>query len=319
MTRPSAARIVFAFLIVYVIWGSTYLAIRFAVESLPVLLYAAVRFVVAGAALYAAVVVRGMPRVTLAHWRDAAIVGALLLLLGNGLVSIAERTVPSGVAAVIVATVPLDVVLLQWLTMRRRPAASIFGAIVIGLAGVALLIGPAGFAGSERIDLFGSLLLVVASVAWAAGSLYSSRAAVPSTPILATAMQQLAGGALLLVAGAAMGELGALDASTFTPRSIVALLYLIVFGSLVAFTAYIWLLRNVPPAVVSTYAFVNPMVAVFLGWAIAGEEITARTIIASAIIVVAVAIITIAQARNALRDRRERDADGNRSTATAAK
>ncbi|OLC54105.1 MAG: hypothetical protein AUH85_12560 [Chloroflexi bacterium 13_1_40CM_4_68_4] len=292
---------------------------RFAVESLPVMLYAAVRFLVAGAALYAAVAVRGMPRVTFAHWRDAAIVGALLLLVGNGLVSIAERTVPSGVAAVIVATVPLDVVLLQWVTTRRPPSGSVFGAIVIGLLGVALLIGPAGFSGTERIDLLGSGLLVIASLSWAAGSLYSSRASVPSTPILATAMQQLTGGAMLLLAGAAMGEFATVDPATFTPRAVGALIYLIVFGSLVAFTAYIWLLRNVPPALVSTYAFVNPMVAVFLGWAIAGETISARTIVASAIIVAAVAIITIAQARNALRQRRGREADGTESEATAAK
>ena len=306
MSRPSLTQIVIAFGLVYVVWGSTYLAIRVAVESLPILLYAGVRFVIAGAALYLAVALRGLPRITALHWRDAAIVGGLLLLGGNGFVSFAERTVPSGIAAVIVATVPLDIVLLQWLWTRARPSWSLLGAIVIGLGGVALLVGPAGLGGSGRVDPGGAAMLIVASVSWAAGSLYSSRAATPATPILATAMQQLAGGALLLVAGVVTGEPGSLDPAQFTTRSLGALLYLILFGSLVGFTAFIWLLRNVPPALVSTYAFVNPIVAVYLGWAILGEEIGLRTLLASAIIVVAVAIITIEQARNAIRIRRER-------------
>ncbi|HYY55382.1 MAG TPA: EamA family transporter [Candidatus Dormibacteraeota bacterium] len=306
---PSLTQIVVAFALVYVVWGSTYLAIRVAVESLPVLLYAGVRFVVAGAVLYAAVAARGLPRVTRVHWRDAAIVGGLLLLGGNGLVSFAERTVPSGVAAVIVATVPLDMVLLDWVWRRSRPSWPLLAAIGIGLVGVALLVGAAGFTDAARVDPLGAGALIVASLSWAAGSLYSSRARTPATPILATGMQQLAGGALLLGAGAVTGELSALDPATFTARSLAALLYLIVFGSLVGFTAYIWLLRNVSPALVSTYAFVNPVVAVFLGWAILAEEITVRTVVASAIIVVAVAIITLEQARRAIGERREREAE----------
>ena len=304
--KPSLTQIVIAFALVYVVWGSTYLAIRVAVESLPILLYAGVRFVIAGVVLYAAVALRGLPPISRRHWRDAAIVGALLLLGGNGLVSFGERTVPSGIAAVIVATVPLDMVLLSWAWTRRQPSWSLLAAIAIGLVGVALLVGAFGVAGT-RIDPFGAALLVVASVSWAAGSLYSSRAAMPATPILATAMQQIAGGVLLLAAGGATGELVSLDPTTFTTRSLVALAYLITFGSLVGFTAYIWLLRNVAPAVVSTYAFVNPVVAVFLGWAILGEEISLRTIVASAIIVLAVAIITIEQARHAIGERRERE------------
>jgi drug/metabolite transporter (DMT)-like permease len=305
--RPSLTQVIVAFALVYVIWGSTYLAIRVAVESLPVLLYAGVRFLVAGAILFAAIALRGLPRIGAVHWRDAFIVGGLLLLGGNGLVSFGERTVPSGIAAVIVATVPLDMVLLNWAWTRRRPSLPLVAAIGIGLIGVALLVGPANIAGSEHVDPFGAALLVVASISWAAGSLYSSRAKLPGSPLLATGMQQLAGGALLFAAGALTGELGGLDPATFTARSVIALLYLIAFGSLVGFTAYIWLLRNVAPAVVSTYAFVNPVVAVFLGWAILGEEISVRTIVASAIIVIAVAIITIEQARNAIRVRRERE------------
>lgn len=261
------------------------------------------RFLIAGGVLYAAVGIRGLPRTTATHWRDASIVGACLLLGGNGLVSVGELTVPSGIAAVIIATVPLAMVVLHWWPGGHRPAASTLVAIVLGLVGVAILVGPASFAGSERVDLFGAGALLAASLVWAVGSLYSRRAAVPSTPLLATAMQQLAGGALLLAVGVATGELGALDPSRFKPSSLAALLYLIVFDSLVAYTAYVWLLRNVRPALVSTYAFVNPVVAVFLGWAIAGEAISLRTIVASAIIVVAVAIITVEQAVSAVRER----------------
>ncbi|OLC53143.1 MAG: hypothetical protein AUH85_14890 [Chloroflexi bacterium 13_1_40CM_4_68_4] len=172
---------------------------------------------------------------------------------------------------------------------------------------MALLVGPDDLAGDGRVDPAGALVLVVASLAWAAGSLYSRRAAAPS-PLLATGMQQLVGGALLLGAGALTGELGDLHPETFTAKSLLALSYLIVFGSLGGFTAYIWLLRHVQPALVSTYAYVNPVVAVFLGWALAAEPITERTLIASAIIVGAVAIITTEQARIAVRDRRDREA-----------
>jgi drug/metabolite transporter (DMT)-like permease len=315
----SATQVVVAFALVYVVWGSTYLAIRVAVESLPILLYAGVRFLVAGAVLYGVFALRGLPRITARHWRDAAIVGALLLLGGNGMVSVAERTVPSGIAAVIIATVPLAMVLLNWASSRRRPSAPLLGAIGLGLAGVALLVGPSGSAASGRVDPVGAGLLVLASVSWAAGSLYSSRAAIPSSPLLATGMQELAGGALLILAGALTGEVASLDPGAFTGRSLIALLYLIAFGSLVGFTAYIWLLRHVAPELVSTYAFVNPVIAVFLGWMVLGEEISLRTIVASGIIVLAVAIITVEQARNAIRERRERESAEAEPAASVAK
>lgn len=305
--RAPAGQVAAALLTVYVIWGSTYLAIRFAIETLPVFSYAGLRFLIAGAVLYAVVRVQGGERPSRAHWRDAAVVGGLLLLGGNGLVSIAELTVPSGLAAVIIATVPLWMVLLHWWPGGVRPSFAVVVATLVGLGGVALLVGPAELAGTGRVDPLGAGLLVLASLSWAAGSLYSRRAAVPSRPLLATGMQQLAGGVLLLVAGGLAGEFGALRPETFSGRSLLALAYLVVFGSLVAFTAYIWLLRHAPPALVSTYAFVNPVVAVFLGWWLAAEPITPRTVLASAVVVGAVAIITMEQARNAIRDRRERD------------
>ena len=218
-----------------------------------------------------------------------------MLLGGNGLVSFAERTVPSGIAAVIIATVPLWMVLLHWGTGGGRPSIATGGAVLLGLAGVGLLVGPADLGGADRVDPLGAALLVVASLAWAAGSLYSRRAAVPAVPLLATGMQQLAGGALLVGAAALGGELTSLHPETFSARS------------LIAYTAYIWLLRTVQPALVGTYAFVNPVVAVFLGWALAAEPFTERTLVASAVVVLAVAIITAEQARDAVRDRRERD------------
>ncbi len=314
MGHPGLPAILAAFAAVYLVWGSTYLAIRFAVESLPVFLYAGVRFVVAGAILYVAARALGGARPARAHWRDAAIVGALLLLVGNGGVSVAEQTVPSGITAVLVATVPLWMVLLHWWPGGVRPTWPIVAAIVLGLIGVVLLVGPADLAGGGRVDPFGAVVLVIASLGWAAGSLYSRRATA-SSALLATGMQQLAGGALLLAAGALSGELTSLRPEAFTPKSLLALAYLITFGSLVGFTAYIWLLRHVQPALVSTYAYVNPVVAVFLGWLLAAEPITPRTLLASSIVVGAVAIITTEQARVAARERREREAEPEGSVA----
>lgn len=304
--RAPLWQIVAAFAAVYLVWGSTYLAIRFAVESLPVFSYAGVRFVIAGAFLYAVTRGRGAPRPRREQWIAATVVGALLLLGGNGGVSVAERTVPSGIAAVLIATVPLWMVLLHWWRGGVRPTASIALAIVAGLVGVALLVGPAELAGGDRVDPIGAGILVLASLSWAAGSLYSRGAPTPPVPLLGAGMQQVAGGVLLLAAGLVTGEFASFRPEEATPRSIAALVYLILFGSLVGYTAYIWLLRQVSPALVSTYAYVNPVVAVFLGWALASEPITARTLVAAAIIVGAVALITTEQTRTAIREHRER-------------
>lgn len=302
--RPPLARILAAFAAVYLIWGSTYLAIRFAVETLPVFLYAGVRFVIAGAILYAFTRGTGAPRPRREHWVGAGVVGALLLLGGNGAVSFAERTVASGVAAVIVATVPVWMALLQWWFEGARPRLHVALGLVLGLSGVALLAGPADLAGGARIDSLGGGLLVVSALCWASGSLYARHAPTPPVPLLATGMQQLVGGALLILAGLATGELASFHPEAASARSLLALVYLIAFGSLVAFTAYIWLLRHVQPALVSTYAYVNPVVAMLLGWALAGEPVTPRTLLAAAVIVAAVAIITTEQARHAARERR---------------
>jgi drug/metabolite transporter (DMT)-like permease len=295
---PLRWRVAAALGAVYLIWGSTYLAIRFAIETMPPFLMAGVRFLVAGGALYAWMRWRGAPRPTRAQWGSAAIVGALLLLLGNGGVVWAEQLIPSGITALLVGTVPLWMAVLDWARPGgARPSLAVVVGLLFGFAGVALLIGPAQLAGGSRVSLLGSAIVLVAAVCWASGSLYSRSSRLPSSPLMGTAIEMLAGGALLLLAGSATGELAQVHLNTISARSALGLAYLIVFGSLVGFTAYIWLLRAAPPAIVSTYAYVNPVVAVLLGWALAGEPLTLRTLLAAAIIVTGVVVITTFQAR----------------------
>ncbi len=293
---------------VYVIWGSTYLAIRFAVETLPPFLMAGIRFLVAGAVLYGWRRASGVPRPTLSQWRSATVVGGLMLLGGNGGVVWAEQWIESGTAALIVASVPLWMVLLDWLRPGgRAPTPSVWAGVLAGLIGVGILFGSGG----EDGDMYtaGWVVLVLASVSWAIGSLYSRTASLPG-PLLATGMQMLAGGALLVVAGVVTGEARALDPGTFSLRSILALAYLIIFGALVGYTAYVWLLRVTTPAVASTYAYVNPVVAVFLGWLLAGELLTPRIVAASVVIIGAVVLITRS-------GRRPRSSSGGRPAAGA--
>jgi drug/metabolite transporter (DMT)-like permease len=292
---PAAPRlgILAALAAVYIIWGSTYLAIRFAVETLPPFLMAAVRFLVAGGILYGWRRARGFPRPTGSQWRAATVVGALMLLGGNGGVVWAEQWIESGTAALIVATVPLWMVLLDWLRPGgRMPRPLVWAGISVGLVGVGVLFGaPEAAAEHGSRYTAGWIVLVLASVSWAIGSLYSRTAVLPA-PLLATGMQMLAGGALLLVMAVVTGELRALDPAAFSTRSLLALGYLIVFGALVGYSAYVWLLRVTTPAVASTYAYVNPVVAVLLGWWLAAEALTPRIMAASAVIVGGVALIT---------------------------
>ncbi len=296
MPRPSRVKLVAAFAALYIIWGSTYLGIRYAIETLPPLLMAGVRFMLAGAIMYGVLRLRGAEPPTREQWRTAAIVGTLLLLGGNGGVVWAQQRVPSGIAALLVATLPLWMVTIEALRPRgRRPSLGVMAGLVLGLVGIGVLVGP-GAIGGWRVDPVGAAVLILASLAWAAGSIYSRTAPHPPTPLLSTGMQMLAGGFALLLAGSVRGELGALDTMQPSLRSVLAMAYLVIFGSLIGFTAYVWLLRVSTPAKVATYAYVNPVVAVFLGWAIAGEPVTTRTLVAAAIIVGAVALITTAQA-----------------------
>ncbi len=291
--------LVAAFAIVYVVWGSTYLAIRFAIETLPPFLMAAARFLIAGTVLYVwARFVAGAARPGRAQWRAAAIVGSLLLLGGNGLVVWSELRIPSGVAALLGGTTPVWMVLIDW--WRRggvRPSGQVVLGLLCGLVGLVWLIGPDSLAGGGRIDLLGAAAVVVAGIAWAAGSIYQRHAPMPASPSLSTAMQMLTGGAGLLVVASALGEWSHADVASFSLRSVLAFLYLAVFGSIVAFTAYVWLLRASTPARVSTHTYVNPIVAVLLGWALADEPLTPRMLVAVAVIVSGVALITLAPKR----------------------
>lgn len=290
--RAPVAAIWTALWAVYIIWGTTYLAIRVANETLPPLIAAGIRFAVAGAVLYAIAVRRGDvvgDRPGPAQWKAAAIVGIALVAGGNGLVVLAERTIPSGVASLIIALVPLWMVLVDRVVLRHRVALlTVFG-LVLGLGGAAMLIGTTAF--DEAAPLSGMLVCVLATLSWTSGSLYSRDAPLPRRPLVGAGMEMMIGGAALIVFGALRGEIPLIRFEDFSMHSLVALAYLITFGSWVGFTSYVWLLRNARTSLVSTYAYVNPVVAVFLGWLILDEIITIRTIIAGAIIVIAVAII----------------------------
>jgi drug/metabolite transporter (DMT)-like permease len=297
--QPSRLKLVLAFAAVYLIWGSTYLAIRYALETLPPLMFAGCRFIVAGTMLYGWARLRGAEKPKLTNWPTAFIIGALLLLGGNGAVVLAERSVPSGLTALLIATEPLIIVLLDWARPGgSRPAGRIWLGLLFGLVGMFVLIGPANLAGSSEVNLWGAGLLILATLTWAVGSLYAAKVKTPLSPMLFAGMQMIAGGVLLLIAGLAHGELQTFSLAAVSLRSMLALAYLIIFGALIAYTAYSWILRVTPPSLASTYAYVNPVVAVVLGWAVAGEALSLRTMIATGVIVAGVVLITSHQPRD---------------------
>jgi drug/metabolite transporter (DMT)-like permease len=296
--RPSTLAVAAALGTIYLVWGSTYLAIAFMVDTMPPLLSAGTRFLLAGLTLVAFLVaqdrwrrIRGVPKESLprpraVEWRTAFIVGGLLLLGGNGMVTVAEQTIPSGIAAVIIATIPIWLSVFDALLTRRMPSLLAIGGLLVGLGGVAILLLPSS--GLDSFDPVGIGILVLAAVSWAAGSLYARRGPLPGNQLLGTGMEQLAGGLLLLATGLAIGEFGRFDPGAVTTSSLLALAFLIVFGSLLAFTVYVWLLNHVAVTTVATYAYVNPVVAVALGVAFRGETLTPRSLLAAALIIGAV-------------------------------
>ena len=297
--RASVLKVALALGAVYVIWGSTYLAILFAIDTIPPFLMAGTRYLTAGALLYGWARLRGAPRPKLVHWRSAVIVGAFLLLVGNGGVVWAEQKVDSGLAALLISTEPIWIGILVWLRSgRQRPNPRVIAGMLLGFIGLVMLVRPSGSAGVSGIDPVGAAVLVLASLSWAWGSLYGQRAPFPDSPLAATGMQMLGGGALLMVASALTGEPARFALSEVSLRSALAVGYLIVFGAIVAFPAYVWLMRVAPPVLVSTYAYVNPVVAVLLGWAFANEPLTAATLISAAVILAGVALITTAQGKS---------------------
>jgi len=285
-----------ALAVVYVLWGSTYLAIRFAVETMPPLLHAAARFLVAGLVLLGGVVaVRGRAalRATPVQLGTAAVSGVLLLTGGNGLVSVGELRVPSGLAALIVASVPLWIVVLR-AALRDRPAAITAAGVLLGFGGVALLFRPGA---GDGYDTRYAALIVLASVSWSVGALLTARRPVPADPLVLSAVQMVAGGIALVVASAGRGELSGFSPAAVSASSWLALGYLIVFGSLVAFSAFVWLLGEAPVSIVSTYAYVNPVVAVVLGALFAGERLTGTAAVGGLLILAAVALVVTAEGR----------------------
>jgi len=279
---------------VYIVWGSTYLAIRFAVQTMPPFLMAATRFLIAGVVLFVFRRARGDAAPSDGEWRSAAIIGLLLLLGGNGGVVWAEQRVNSGHAALMIGATPLWMVLFDSLRPGgKRPGALTIASVLIGFAGLVSLIGV-GASNADRIDPIGAVALILATLSWAAGSLYSRKAALPVSPLLGTGMEMVIGGLGLLALGTLTGEWGRLNLSAISEQSWWGLVYLIVFGSWVGFGSYTWLLRVAPTSLVSTYAYVNPIVAVFMGNWLAAEPLTPRTLIAAAVIVGSVALMTMA-------------------------
>ena len=301
--RSARAAIILAFAAVYIIWGSTYLGIRYAIETLPPFLMAGTRFLTAGAILFAWAMFSGAKLESpLSLWRRAFVIGALLLLCGNGGVTWAEKYIPSSLAALLVATEPLWVVLLNWAFGGKRPNWKVLLGVFIGLVGVALLVGASGLANGTQVSpimLIGAGVVILAGMAWAGGSVYASRNPFKGPTALGSGMQMIAGGGLLLLLSLVTGDFKQLNLAAASWVSLAAFGYLLIFGSLVGFTAYSWLLRNVTPASASTYAYVNPAVAVLLGWLIASEPLTLRMLVAASVIVCSVVLITTFSAEHA--------------------
>jgi drug/metabolite transporter (DMT)-like permease len=286
-----------AFTAVYIFWGSTYLAIKYAIETLPPFLMAGSRFVFAGVVLMIwARFAKDYERPKAAHWKTSLIVGTLLLLGGNGGVVFAEHYISSSLAALLVATEPFWIVLLSWLWLKgTRPNLKTILGIGVGFFGVWLLIngqttGETSSIGS--MQFFGTIAVMAAALSWATGSIYGLRAPVPKSSILTAGMQMLSGGMVLLLVSLLTGEMARFDIAQVSANSVYGVIYLIIFGSLIGFTAYSWLLKNADPAMVSTYAYVNPIVAVFLGWLIAGESFTGQMLVGAGVIVGSVVLIT---------------------------
>lgn len=296
--KNQVIKIVLAFAAIYIIWGTTYLGIRIAVETIPPFLMAGVRFLLAGLLAFVFLRMRGVPVPTRLQWRSAAIIGAFLLVGGNGFVTWAEQEVPSGIAALVVAAVPLWITLFDWLIFKGiKPGKKTVFGLILGFLGIGLLIGPNQFGGTAAISFASLFILFMANVLWSLGSLYSRQANLPENAFMATAAEMLTGGFLLVIAGLLTGETARLNLAEISTRSLAAMAYLTVFGSIVAFTAYVWLLKNVQASKVATYTYVNPVIAVFLGWLVLSETITPQMFVAIPSIIVAVVLITTQTAR----------------------
>lgn len=286
-----------AFAMIYVVWGSTYLAIRFAIETLPPFFMTGLRFLAAGVLLFAGARLRDRSPITWRNWLAAARVGILMFVGGVGLVTWSVQWVASGLAALLVATVPLWIVLLDWAVFRgARPTGAVMISLVIGLAGVYILIGPAALSG-EPIDPVGAGTVLLACLFWSLGSLHSRKASLPSSAFLSASMELIVAGIAFFLITWSTGEWHRVDPAVVSMKSVMALLYLTLFGSILTVTSYVWLLRVVSASKVATYAYVNPVVAILLGATLAGEPVSARVVFSAAMIIAAVALITLGRSR----------------------
>jgi drug/metabolite transporter (DMT)-like permease len=306
---PSKAALIAGFAAIYIIWGSTYLGIRIAVETMPPFLMAGVRFLVAGAIVAAFIALTRGFRATRAQWRDNAIIGGFLCLGGNGLVSWAEQTVPSGIATLIISAGPVFIVLMDWAVHAffkdgkrgTRPGALTFVGLALGFVGLAILVGPSVMAtGVGSLDPWRVLGLLGATFFWGVGMIYMRYVSNPAEPFTASGIQMITGSGWLLVTGVLTGELARFDPAAITARSLIAWAYLVVFGSLIGFSTFTWLMKHSTPAKVSTYAYVNPVVAVFLGWFVLHEPVSPRIFVAAGVIIAGVAIITVTKNKKTL-------------------
>jgi drug/metabolite transporter (DMT)-like permease len=288
-----------ALVALYIVWGSTYLAIRFSVETIPPFLHAALRFLISGAILYIWRRAAGDPAPTANQWKSTAIVGTALLLGGNGLVGWAEQSVPSGIAALMVATSPFWLTLFESLRAGgTKPSWQAILGLMVGFGGVFLLIGPSDITGAhENFDRFGTILLLFAALFWSMGSIHARNADMPKSTLLSTGMEMLTGAVALFLVSLIKGELNGFSFGLVSTRSWLGLVYLITFGSLIGFVSYGWLLQNAPVSLMSTYAYVNPVVAVFLGNLLADEPLNGRILTAAAIIIGSVVLINSARLR----------------------
>jgi drug/metabolite transporter (DMT)-like permease len=291
-TRAPLSWIITAFAMIYIVWGSTFLCVHYAIATIPPLLMAGARFILAGALLYAFVRLRGTPRPDPLHWKSATIAGALLLLGGNAGMNYAQLTVSTGVAALIVAAVPLWMLLIDWLRPRgTRPSFFTVLGLAMGFCGVGLMVSGRNANGNLAVDPWGATILLLGTLSWAIGSVYVRHASRPQSILLSIAMQMLAGGVMQLVLGIAIGELGSFSPGKVTAISLAAFFYLSIMGSLVAFTCFAWLMQVCSPTRVSTYAYVNPLIAVVLGHWVLGETLPQAGLLGGGLIVGAVLLL----------------------------
>ena len=298
MKKPSGLEIWVGLITVYIVWGSTYLAIRFAIETIPPFLMASARFTIAGLVLFIWRRLAGDPNPSRREWISAGIVGLLLLLVGNGGVTWAEQTVNSGIVALLIGTVPLWVVLVDALRPGGRWPGwqGLFG-VLLGVLGIFILVNPWNSGTGFKLDLLGTAVVLLAAASWAAGSVYSRSAPLPESPLMGTSLEMLVGGGALLILGSITGEWQQVSWAGISTKSILGLLYLIVFGSLIGYATYTWLLRVAPTSLVSTYAYVNPLIAILLGSLLAQEPVTSQVVLAAVVIISAVFLINSTQPR----------------------